>query len=163
LPVPTDGDGVPDGAGDGAGDGGGDSAGGDAKSILVGVAIKTIIFVVKKKIAESLAGEKDEPLRVGRWMDRSEYNRMVATGRLQEGTNGMTNVSYPASSTSYLGAKKGQVYAEFDIPGDSIKSGKLQLKDSKRGWYTWYGPNFKYKKGHPFPPVDNISDILEVK
>lgn len=95
-------------------------------------------------------------------MNVKEYSDMQLTSTHQEGDGGGTNVLYPAIASNYNAATKGQVYVEFDLPGDSITSGKLHSTNPEKGWYKWRGPNF-IKPGYPFPQVKNISGILEVK
>ena len=75
-------------------------------------------------------------VRVGRWMSRAEYDAMKNSGKVQEGTGGITNVSRPATPTSFRNPKKEDIYVEFDVPKSSIK-----LKDPNQGWYKIEGPN----------------------
>ena len=75
-------------------------------------------------------------VRVGRWMSDAEYKAMVLSGKVQQGTNGITNVAKPANPNSYRAAPKGHKFAEFDVPKD-----KLKLKDAERGWFKIEGPD----------------------
>ena len=75
-------------------------------------------------------------VRVGRWMSKAEYQAMKTTGRVQEGGSGVTNVSNPASRTSYRNANRDDVYVEFDVAASSLRP-----KDPIRGWSMINGPN----------------------
>lgn len=62
-------------------------------------------------------------VRVGRWMGRDEYDKMVKTGMVQEGRGGVTYVAFPATPEAYRGpAKPDTGYVEFDVPEDSLYS-----------------------------------------
>jgi hypothetical protein len=57
-------------------------------------------------------------------MSRAEYDKMVATGRLQESRNlnGVTNVTYPANRSTYRAGPRDDIYVEFDIPKSAINA-----------------------------------------
>lgn len=65
----------------------------------------------------------EERERVGRWMSRNEYDKMVATGYVQEGAGGVTYVARPANISAYSKqAKVGSLYVEFNVPSFSLRS-----------------------------------------
>ena len=73
--------------------------------------------------------------RVGRWMSREEYNKMIKTGKVQESFSGTTHVANPASMDAFFKqAKIGSIYVEFDVPTKSLS----QTKDI---WAKILGPN----------------------
>ena len=108
--------------------------------------------------------ESSKMVRVGRWMSRAEYDKMVKTGYVQKPYN--ANQSYVANPADYNAfykqAKKGSVYVEFDVPLSSVK----QTKDV---WAAIPGPNSMYskldlQKGLPqyeFPKAINIELVGE--
>jgi len=74
-------------------------------------------------------------VRVGRWMSQTEYDKMALTGRVQESFSGTTSVANPANIESFAKqAKPGSIYAEFDMPINS-------LKPTSTGWSKVLGPN----------------------
>ena len=97
-------------------------------------------------------------VRVGRWMFRAEYDKMVKTGKVQESYSGITHVANPADYNAfYKQAKKGSVYVEFDVPLSSVK----QTKDV---WAKILGPKtpegkLNLKKGLPVPEMPNAENI----
>lgn len=113
------------------------------------------------KISEtgSTSGSATDTTRVGRWMSRDEYNKMVETEHVQKPYNAdQSYVANPADYNAfYKQTEKGNVYVEFDVPTSSLK----QTKDI---WATIPGPNSMYSKlnklkGLPpyeFPKVTNI-------
>lgn len=101
---------------------------------------------------------------VGRWMSQTELQAMNTTGRVVEGAGGQTFVS-TGGSTSYLGAARGSVYVEFQVPTKSL------LQGGKDGWFKIIGPNasktmqYQLSKqgGELLPNVKNVSGILKTK
>ena len=104
--------------------------------------------------------------RVGRWMSREEYDKMVKTGYVQKPYNAAQSyVAHPADINAFKKqASPGSVYVEFDIPSQAIK----RTKDT---WATVPGPDSIYSKlnelkGLPpyeFPRATNIKLIGEKK
>lgn len=75
----------------------------------------------------------EERERVGRWMSRNEYDKMVATGYVQEGAGGVTYVARPANISAYSKqAKVGSLYVEFNVPFVFIK--KYTRGMGKNNW-----------------------------
>ena len=121
---------------------------------------------VKNAGAEDVSASKggSGTTRVGRWMSKEEYVKMIETGYVQKPYNAdQSYVANPADFNAfYKQAKPGTVYVEFDVPTVSIK----QTKDI---WATIPGPNSIYsklnvQKGLPpyeFPKVINIELIGE--
>ncbi len=107
-------------------------------------------------------GADDATETVGRWMNPKEYEQMKNTGVLQEGGGGQTRVSYPPSAKTYKGAKKGDIYVEFDVP-------KERILPHSQGTGRIPGPNSpdarvpgRDPRDYSMPKVTNIKAI-EVK
>ncbi|EJF55171.1 RHS repeat-associated core domain protein, partial [Saprospira grandis DSM 2844] len=106
---------------------------------------------------------------VGRWMSVGEYNKMLKTGRVQEGSGGVTYVSrinkeldpklgFDGPSTFRRQAPKGSVYVEFEVKkADIVQAGQAN-------WGKLVGPNanlssrikLKSQGGTMLPEVKNI-------
>ena len=100
-------------------------------------------------------------VRVGRWMSPQEYDWMTATGFVQESHSGTTHVAFPADQTAYQAqAAAGSIYAEFDVPRDSVKP-------TQKGWAKILGPNTlearlaaaKGRRTPQMPTAENIQHI----
>ena len=97
-------------------------------------------------------------------MSRSEFEAMNATKVVQEGSGGQTFVT-TGGPTSYLGARRGSVFVEFEVPTRSL------LQGGKDGWFKLIGPNasktmkYQLKKqgGSMLPDFKNLSGILQIK
>ena len=76
-------------------------------------------------------------VHVGRWMSRTEYDTMAATGRLQPTLDGreMKHVTAPPDPDGFRAADVGSVFAEFDIDDAQMVSG------GRQGWLIFYGLN----------------------
>ena len=99
--------------------------------------------------------QKNSKITVGRWMSQSEYEKMVATGRVQVSPNGNTTyVASPADINAYSKqAKKGSIYVEFDVDASSVQPA------GREGWAQIPGPDSLYdrlnqKKG--LPPINDM-------
>jgi len=100
--------------------------------------------------------------RVGRWMSESEYQQMLTTGKIQEGSGGVTFGSTNGSSSFFKQAQTNTVYVEFDVPANSL------LKGGVEGWVKIIGPNapksqiFMVNKqgGELLPIIENLSEII---
>ena len=79
-------------------------------------------------------------VRVGRWMNPSELERMRETGLVQLGQGGTHRVAMPDDPTAYKAAPKGDVYATYDVPIDVLKPA------GKDGWAQIPGPDSPYGK-----------------
>ena len=107
---------------------------------------------------------KVEMTTVGRWMCREEYDAMKHGGRMLEGDGGKTSVSI-GDFNSFTGAAKGSVYAEFQVPTNSLVQGGKSI------WYSILGPSasksqlFMLQKqgGQLLPQIQNLSPILKIK
>ncbi|OYQ50025.1 hypothetical protein CHU92_00195 [Flavobacterium cyanobacteriorum] len=101
---------------------------------------------------------------VGRWMSLAEYETMQTTGQMVEGAGGQTFVS-TSGPNSFSAAVKGSVYAEFQVPTNSL------LKGGAEGWFKTIGPNagkamqtqLVKQGGQQLPKIQNLSPILKVK
>ena len=99
--------------------------------------------------------------RVGRWMSQDEYDKMVASGKVQMSGDNKVHVANPADINAFgKQAPKGSVYVEFDVPSNTISKGGTD------GWGIINGPGslldrLNAKKGLPriteMPNVTNIS------
>ena len=96
--------------------------------------------------------------RVGRWMSREEYDKMVKTGKVQESFSGTTHVANSASIDAFFKqAKPGSIYVEFDVPTSSLS----QTKDI---WAKILGPNtpearLRQMKGLDIPQMPFAKNI----
>jgi len=54
-------------------------------------------------------------------MSEAEYNKMLATGKVQMSPDGNTSyVANPADPSAFRAASSGSVYVEFDVPTSSL-------------------------------------------
>jgi hypothetical protein len=83
--------------------------------------------------------------RVGRWMSKEEFKMMSDTGRVVEGAGGRTYVVRPPNPEAYPSARPGSVFAEFDVPTNSLKPA------SKPEWSVIPGPNVTTRMYGPAP------------
>lgn len=105
-----------------------------------------------------------EMTTVGRWMSQSEYATMSKTGQMVEGSGGQTFVT-KAGPDSFTAAAKGSVYAEFQVPSNSL------LQGGKEGWFKAIGPNagkamqgaLQKQGGQLLPQIKKLSPILHTK
>ena len=58
-------------------------------------------------------------VKVGRWMSKSELDKMRMASKLQPGSGEQTRIILNGDKYSYLGAKSGEVYVEFKIPSST--------------------------------------------
>jgi len=79
-------------------------------------------------------------------MGQPEFNQMSSTGRVVEGAGGRTYVISPTDPAAYPSAAKGSIYAEFDVPSDSL------VRASKPNWWQILGPNIQTRIFGPPPP-----------
>ena len=100
--------------------------------------------------------------RVGRWMSKVEYNKMIETGKVQMSDNGnATSVVNPADPNAFKSqAKPGTIYVEFDVPINSIQPG------GNANWGIISGPGslwdrFYQSKG--LPPITEMPDAINIK
>ena len=99
--------------------------------------------------------------RVGRWMSQDEYDKMVASRKVQMSLDG--NTAYVANPTNISAfekqAKPGSIYVEFDVDSTRI------YLAGKEGWGQIPGPGslidrLNIKKGLPaFDDMPNASNI----
>ena len=107
---------------------------------------------------------KKEMTTVGSWMSQQEYNIMSKTGQMVVGVGGQTFVS-TRGSNSFTTASKGSVYAEFQVPTNSL------IQGGKEGWFKVIGPNagksmqliLQKQGGELLPKIENLSPILKIK
>ena len=101
---------------------------------------------------------------VGRWMSKTEYEMMSKTGQMVEGAGGQTFVATGGAS-AFNAAAKGSVYAEFQVPTNSL------LQGGQMNWFKILGPSAKESQryilqkqgGELLPQVQNLTKILETK
>ncbi|MGN0402918.1 MAG: RHS repeat-associated core domain-containing protein, partial [Acetatifactor sp.] len=103
----------------------------------------------------------NDTTRVGRWMSQDEYDKMVASGKVQMSGDNKVHVANPADINAFgKQAPKGSIYVEFDVPSNTISKG------GKDGWGIINGPGslldrLNAKKGLPriteMPNATNIS------
>jgi hypothetical protein len=103
--------------------------------------------------------------RIGRWMDRSEYDKMVSTQVLQESKKGITHVLIEGPAGFESAVPKGTLYVEFNIPANTSI-----IRGSGEGWGLFYSPSntphygYYTSKGLNVvqPSVSNI-EIVKIK
>jgi len=100
-------------------------------------------------------------LRVGRWMDRAEYDAMVAAGRVQPNLDGreMKHVTAPPDPDGFRAAEPGSIFVEFDVDDAQMTSGRRQ------GWYILYGPNSLHgrnalRNGRPVAELPTVQNVM---
>jgi hypothetical protein len=109
-------------------------------------------------------GPAIEMTTVGRWMSKAEYNTMSKTGQMVEGAGGQTFVG-TGGSEAFTAASKGSVYAEFQVPANSL------LQGGQANWFKTIGPNankamqgaLKKQGGEMLPKIENLSPVLKTK
>jgi RHS repeat-associated protein len=129
---------------------------------IVGNATVAGVQAVKSALAVSSTIAKEAApamtTRVGRHMSPAEFEAMSASGKVQESLTGTTHVASPANPASFgAQAKRGTIYAEFDVPTNS-------LKPTSDGWAKVVGPNslegrMAGKKGDAIPQMPNAENI----
>ena len=100
--------------------------------------------------------------RVGRWMSKEEYAKMVETGKVQMSPNGNTSyVANPADINAFGSqAKPGSIYVEFDVDSSRL------YQAGNDGWGQIPGPGSLYdrlniKKG--LPPIEDMPNAYNIK
>jgi RHS repeat-associated protein len=101
---------------------------------------------------------------VGRWMSKTEYEMMAKTGQMVEGAGGQTFVS-TGGPGAFNAASKGSVFAEFQVPTNSL------LQGGQSNWFKVLGPSAKPNQlyllnkqgGQLLPQIQNLSPILKIK
>uniref|UniRef100_UPI0036D7C349 TreTu family toxin n=1 Tax=Photorhabdus sp. RM322S TaxID=3342825 RepID=UPI0036D7C349 len=99
--------------------------------------------------------------RVGRWMSPDELAQMQSSGKIVQGGGGQTFISTNGASDFKGTAPKGSVYAEFDVPANSL------LKGGKDGWFKMIGPDasksqqflLNKQDGQQLPEIKNITIV----
>ena len=98
--------------------------------------------------------------RVGRWMSESEYDEMVATGKVQMSPNGNTcRFTNPANPNAYRAAPKSDVYVEFDVPTESIYPAGTVY------WGQIYGPGSQLDRLNQYkglPPITEMPNATNI-
>ncbi|WP_434800619.1 TreTu family toxin [Candidatus Ornithobacterium hominis] len=97
--------------------------------------------------------------RVGSWMSKAEYQKMVKTSQLQKRSGGITHILLEGKE--HYRDIAGKMYVEFDIPKNTTIT-----RGSGKGWGIFYekgSPRWKLynKKGLDVsqPKVSNIKII----
>ncbi|WP_260209666.1 RHS repeat domain-containing protein [Apibacter adventoris] len=125
-----------------------------------------VILKVGGKVVGGVIGNTSKVgmTTVGRWMSKAEYEIMVKTGKMVEGAGGQTFVA-TGGQNAFTSAAKGSVYAEFQVPTNSL------LQGGKEGWFKVIGPNagkamqgaLQKQGGQLLPKVKNLTPILKTK
>ena len=71
---------------------------------------------------------------VGRWMSQAEYDIMAKSGQMVKGSGGQTFVA-TGGPDAFTAAAKGSVYAEFQVPTNSL------LQWGQTSWFKVIGPS----------------------
>lgn len=116
--------------------------------------------------AEAIAAKTvgTEMTTVGRWMSELEYEAMKSGATILEGAGGQTFVTQGGAHL-FSGAARGSVYAEFQVPTNSL------LQGGKEGWFKMLGPNasksqqylLQKQGGALLPQYQNLSRLLKKK
>ena len=78
-------------------------------------------------------------------MGQNEFDTMSSTGKVVEGGGGRTFVAVPPNPAAYPSARPGSLYAEFDVPSNSL------FPASKPQWNVIPGPNAGTTRFGPLP------------
>ena len=104
--------------------------------------------------------ENSSMVRVGRWMCRDEYDKMISSGKVQMSSENMTHVANPADINAFgRQAPKGSIYVEFDVPKHTVAKGGSEV------WGIIHGPGsvrdrLNARKGLPrITEMPNASNI----
>jgi len=105
-----------------------------------------------------------EMTTVGRWMSKAEYEIMAKTGQMVEGAGGQTFVA-TGGADAFTAAAKGSVYAEFQVPTNSL------IQGGQTNWFKILGPNagkamqaaLQKQGGQLLPQIKNLTPILQIK
>ena len=94
-------------------------------------------------------------------MSRTEYEAMVATGRVQPNLDGreMKHFTSPPDPDSFRAADPGSVFVEFAVEDTQVLPGGHQ------DWFIVYGPNSVHgrnaiRKGVLVMPLPAVSGII---
>jgi RHS repeat-associated protein len=129
--------------------------------MLAGLGFDGLIF---SSTASQTVTAVQEMTTVGRWMSQAEYDMMASTGQMVEGAGGQTFVT-TGGAESFTAAAKGSVYAEFQVPTNSL------LQGGEANWFKVIGPSaspsqqFMLQKagGEALPMIENLTPILQYK
>ena len=132
------------------------------KIVSVGYAIFGVTSLIRGVL--SMGGGGVAYTTVGRWMSQAELNAMNVTGRVVQGSGGQTFVTTGGAS-SYMGAAKGSIYVEFQVPTTSL------LQGGKDAWFKMIGADanqamkaqLQKQAGSMTPQFKNLSGILQTK
>ena len=139
--------------------------GGMAVDVGVAVATGKAGEAVGKGLSAASKGvAQSEMTTVGRWMSKAEYSAMENGTNVLEGAGGQTFVTKGGSSV-FPSAAKGSIYAEFEVPANSL------LQGGKEGWFKMIGPNasksqqylLQKQGGTMLPQYQNLSPIIKTK
>ncbi|MHA6697867.1 TreTu family toxin [Chryseobacterium sp. A321] len=130
---------------------------GAALGLLTGGTGNAIRGLLTKSAAQDIT-------TVGRWMSNAEYTTMSKTGQMIEGAGGQTFVA-TGGADAFTAAARGSVYAEFQVPTNSL------LQGGQANWFKVIGPNagkamqsaLQKQGGQVLPQIKNLSEIIKVK
>ena len=117
--------------------------------------------VIENRIkARRATKESSRMVRVGRWMSRAEYDKMISSGKVQMSSENMTHVANPADINAFVRqAPKSSIYVEFDVPKHTVAKGGSEV------WGIIHGPGsvrdrLNARKGLPrITEMPNASNI----
>lgn len=119
------------------------------------------LYCVHPNMRDIVLESGSNTTRVGRWMSKEEYNKMILSGKVQMSGDNKVHVANPADINAFgKQAPKGSLYVEFDVLSNTISKG------GKEGWEIINGPNslldrLNAKKGLPriteMPEATNIT------
>lgn len=103
--------------------------------------------------------------KVGRWMSEKEYSLMQNTGRVQEGSGGVTFASVAGPDDYRATAAPGTIYVEYEVPTKSLLGGgsSTWVKNVGPGANSTMKIMLKKQGGEMLPEVRNLSPVIEKK
>ena len=98
--------------------------------------------------------------RVGRWMNPKELGKMKETGKVQGNAQGVHRVASPANPDAYKAAPKGDTYATYDVPTESLGPAGTDA------WKQISGPGSlkaraAARKGETVPDLPAFENLVE--
>ena len=105
-----------------------------------------------------IVSESSKMVRVGRWMCRAEYDKMIESGKVQMSADNKVHVANPANIGAFeKQASKGSIYVEFDVPSNTISKG------GKEGWGVINGPGSLYDRLNAHKGLPRITEMPSFK
>ncbi|OPH47378.1 hypothetical protein BC351_40195 [Paenibacillus ferrarius] len=128
-----------------------------ALTVVGGLKVSGSGKIVAKGVGDTVA-QTVESTRVGRWMSKDEYNKMIETGRVQEGGGGQTYAAFSKDAFQKQAASDA-IYVEFNVPASTYV-----VTNSELGWIKFVSPTslegrLAARKGIEIPSLPEAKDI----